>query len=374
MILVGASVRAAAWSARRAGWTPLCLDLFGDLDLGRAGASRTIAVEDYPHGFLRLLEDVPPRPIVYTGALENRPNLIARLAERFPLWGNGPDVLRRVRSPRLLHEALVRAGLPAPRVSDEPAGGGRWLLKPRAGGGGTGIAPWDGAPFGKSHYLQEWLDGWSWAAIYVGAAGAQAHFLGVTRQLVGESWLHAAPFHYCGSVGPLPISERQQAYFEQIGQTLVTHFKLRGLFGVDGIMQDEVPFPVEINPRYTASMEVIELALGRPLLRDHAAAFDETIAQAPGPGRNGGVLGKCILFADRKCAFPTTGPWNATLSDDIWTLPKYGDIPRAGQKFPVGQPIMTVFGKANTVDECVQCLRTGTGTINIGVACAARET
>src|SRR5207249_9264748 len=97
--------------------------------------------------------------------------------------------------------------------------------------------------------------------VYVGAerhGNPFAAFLEVTRQLVGEPWLHAAPFHYCGSIGPLPLSESLWRKFWRIGTVLAKAFRLRGLFGVDCVLRDGIPWPVEVNPRYPASVEVLE--------------------------------------------------------------------------------------------------------------------
>src|SRR4051812_38200553 len=99
LILIGASVRAAAWSARRAGFTPWCADLFGDVDLRQVAQMRTIAVDDYPHGFAEIMKAAPSVPWMYTGALENRPKLVDQLAKQRALWGAEADVLRRVRDP-----------------------------------------------------------------------------------------------------------------------------------------------------------------------------------------------------------------------------------------------------------------------------------
>src|SRR5580765_6179499 len=96
--IIGASARAAAMSALRAGWTPWCADLFGDVDLQRVATVRKIPAETYPHGLLAALADTPRMPVVYTGALENRPDLIEKI--NCPLWGNTPEVVRAVRSPR----------------------------------------------------------------------------------------------------------------------------------------------------------------------------------------------------------------------------------------------------------------------------------
>src|SRR5438067_508062 len=99
VLIVGASTRAAAFSALRAGLRPWCADLFADVDLQHACPALRIAGSDYPHGLERMLALAPPGPWLYTGALENRPAFVERLAQLRPLWGNDQAVLRRVRRP-----------------------------------------------------------------------------------------------------------------------------------------------------------------------------------------------------------------------------------------------------------------------------------
>ena len=60
LIIIGASTRAAATSAWRAGWTPWCADLFADADLERIATVRKVPPETYPHGLLAALYDAPP--------------------------------------------------------------------------------------------------------------------------------------------------------------------------------------------------------------------------------------------------------------------------------------------------------------------------
>src|SRR5262249_17781381 len=147
------------------------------------------------------------------------------------------------------------------------------------------------------------------AAVYVGD-GRQARLLGVTRQLVGEIWLHAAPFHYCGSIGPMSLDGPVQARFEALGHALVAGCGLRGLFGVDCQLRDGVPWPVEINPRYTASVEALEYATGIPALAWHRSVFAAQAPCRPQPTALKPVLvGKAILFAKQGVGFPDDGPW-----------------------------------------------------------------
>src|SRR5437667_188035 len=68
LLIVGASARAAAFSALRAGLRPWCADLFADVDLQRACPALRIAGRGYPHGLERMLGLAPPGPWLYTGA------------------------------------------------------------------------------------------------------------------------------------------------------------------------------------------------------------------------------------------------------------------------------------------------------------------
>src|SRR6478672_5850672 len=88
LLLIGASVRAAAFSALRAGFSPWCADLFGDLDLRQRCPCEVLPAARYPDGFFDLLKVAPAGPVVYTGALENARPLLNRLGKKWTIWGN----------------------------------------------------------------------------------------------------------------------------------------------------------------------------------------------------------------------------------------------------------------------------------------------
>src|SRR5581483_11192270 len=190
------------------------------------------------------------------------------------------------------------------------------------------------------------------AAVYVGD-GQAARLLGVSRQLVGEPWLHAAPFHYCGSVGPLPPGAAPRQAFADLGMALGRAFGLKGLFGVDCVLRDGVPYPVEVNPRYTASVEVIEYATGLPALALHRQAFGPAAPLPVVPRPPGGVVAKAILFARAPLRFPNGGTWSAwaTAFPGAEVMPTFADIPQPGAVVEAGKPILTLLRRAPTVDD-----------------------
>ncbi len=358
LVILGASSRAAAFSALRAELRSWCADLFGDADLQARCPSITLPRKEYPHGFARLLENAPPGPWIYTGALENCSRVVGQLSRKRRLWGNDASVIAKARAPVVVEELLRVNGIPCPQVCLSPPDlnlGKQWLVKPVHSAGGTGIRVWRGvqnaARSNKQVYFQEYVEGQSCAAVYLGD-GQSARLLGVTRQLVGEHWSHAGPFQYCGSIGPLALGNLTHQKFERMGTVLARGCGLRGLFGVDCILCEDVPWLMEINPRYTASVEVLEYATGLPALGLHRQIFDSGAPTPSFPARilPRKIIGKAILFAKAPLVFPLQGPWSRALSSPvpISEMPSYADIPQAGQPIETGRPILTFFSRADS--------------------------
>lgn len=362
LIIVGASARAAAFSALRAGLRPWCADLFADADLAARCPVVRLNACDYPHGFFEVLQTAPKVPWMYTGGLENRPALVARMARLAPLWGNGMQALKLARDPHFIAALLEKHGLPVPavrRVEDGEPPAGPWLLKPCLGAGGAGIRRWQSGvalpPRPDAYYLQQLIEGEACSAVFVAAAG-EVTLLGVTQQLVGVPWLNAAAFHYCGSVSFLP-PPHLATQLQPLGQVLARGCGLLGLFGVDFIVRDGSPYCIEINPRYTASVEVVEHAWGVAALGLHRRAFDPTAPAAPTFPATRGSLGKVILFARQAFAFSERGPWCDNVPLASAGLPQFADIPAAGEPIEAGHPICTLFAEGDDATACRKALR-----------------
>lgn len=363
LLILGASVRAAAASAWRSGFAPYCGDLFYDADVARFAAGGRVAA--YPKGLVAFARSAPPGPWMYTGALENHPEIVDAISRQRPLVGNGADVLRAVRDPVETAWALRQSGLACPAIALTSAGvpcDGSWLRKPLRGSGGAGISVWRGAsgplPPGlstsKDFYFQQWKDGESCAAVYV-ADGSRAALLGVSRQLVGTPWTGAAHFQYAGSVGPWRLTPRLCAQFERIGQTLAERFCLKGLFGVDAVLAGQTVWPVEVNPRFPASVEVLERARGIDAVRLHVEACRHGRLPASPPPHAPTCCGKAIVYARRKL---TVSPRFAAFAQRAMARlawPDLADIPRAGTLIRAGRPITTVLAEAPD-EPCVLAL------------------
>jgi predicted ATP-grasp superfamily ATP-dependent carboligase len=361
LILVGASVRAAAMSAQRAGWTPWCLDLFCDSDLRQyTRHAYRCPVGQWPQGLVSIFKDAPSAPWIYTGGLENHPNLIRELSELRPLWGNGPNELLRSRNPFHVAKLLLDAKLPCLEVRDSDAelpDYTRWLRKPYHGSGGIGIEevqgplPAEQASL-RTVYHQAFCEGRAYSTVYLGDGFEEARLLGSTQQLIGQGWLNASRFQYCGNIGPIVFPESIQATLRDLGRVVVEGCKLKGLFGIDWILSEEQPWLVEINPRYPASLEILEMVNGQAFLQGHAEIFGNKTLANPTHQTGTMVVGKAIYYARRDFAMPQMRSLRSLGLGDYFDFPANADLPLPGEIIQAGWPVLSLFESAPTVGEC----------------------
>lgn len=361
LAIVGASTRSAAASAVRAGFQPLAADLFADADL-RAIATTT-RISPYPDGFLDWLRAIEPPAWMYTGALENHPALVDQMAWIAPLWGNPGDVLARVRSPWELSEALTSAGLLFPEIRETFDGlplDGSWLVKSYQGASGSGVRIFDGQENSttRDHVYQRRVAGVPCAAVFA-ALDNTSVLIGVTRQLIGEPWLRGHGFQYAGSIGVLPMTLSVNEAIEKIGVVLTQTFELSGLFGVDFILDGERVWPVEVNPRYTASVEICERATGMNAIALHVVDWPEVDINrlAPSGAASTNLHGKAILFAKQDIAISESFAEYALAEALREPWPTLADVSPAATVIEAGRPILTLFSEGRSEAEVERRLR-----------------
>ncbi len=345
--IIGASARAAAFSAIDAGWEVVTADLFADADLAaRCDATR---IACWPDEFEQWFHQQQVDGWLYTGGLENYPELVDRLAGAGSLWGNRGEVLRRVRSPLALAPLLAAAGSPVPEthaaaLSLSPAR--KWLAKSPTSAGGLGVTEWSSdAVYDDPTYYQQRIDGRSISAAFVAAAG-QSVLLGVTEQLVGRDWTRAGQFQYAGSIGPLDLEATTLVKIRRAGETLAKQAPIVGLFGIDFVIDAAgTAWLVDVNPRYTASMEIVERISGETMMAMHLAACQRgRLPDSPQPPDRV-YYGKAYLFAREE----------ATIG--LLDTRHLADIPVVGTIVAKHAPVATVFAKATRASDVEKILQ-----------------
>jgi len=353
LLLVGASARSAAFSASLAGYQPAAIDLFADVDLDECCP---VELWDYQtESLLGLARRLPSGPWLYSGGLENRPHLVQLLATERQLYGNGCQTLAEVRNPWKLAAVLGKHACRVAKLS-EPLGARvarKWVRKPLRSAGGSGVQRLidarSASPMWKASYLQEYLVGPSYGAVYVAYLDGTV-FLGVTKQLVGAAWTGGTGFHYCGSIGPVHLAEAAQCEIVRLGAVVAAEFDLRGIFGIDVVVNQDGVWTLEVNPRYTASVEILERAADVAAIQLHVAACEgQTRSNSPTAMRPG-CFGKAIVFARRRLIVPANFTALVSRRNARRSWHSIADIPRVGSVIDRGRPVTTVFAAAPTME------------------------
>ena len=334
VFIAGASVRAASQSAVKSGVSVVAADLFADTDTGEVAQCRRVA--DYPNDLLRLRREYSHLPLIYTGALENYPAILEEFANSGPLWGNHATSVRKLGDPLNLQHVFRQRGIRFPHTTrSPPMQDASWLRKKIRSAGGQHVqfvSPSSGQLSG--YFYQEFVDGLPCSASYIASEG-HAELLGVTEMLVGCDWLGGKQFAYCGSISRIcDTGEIEQ--WKQLGEIVAHEFDLVGVFGIDGILHGSglsQVTPIEVNPRFTASMEVIELVHGTAIMGHHIRAFDGQHQIRALPRKPHAA--KAILYADRPVVIP---PRLLSPAAEI----KYADVPHPKSFIQQGQPILSI--------------------------------
>jgi predicted ATP-grasp superfamily ATP-dependent carboligase len=179
--------------------------------------------------------------------------------------------------------------------------------------------------------------------------------LGLTEQQNGVFELPQEPFLYAGSIS---VADRLDARVMKLGNVLTRNFGLKGLFNLDFIDDGDGIWALEINPRYSASVEVLEYAFGENSLAMHMAAFDPTF-QGPrkwATPRGERYVAKQIVYAARD-SIVSSGiarlqrTWNIE-----GLLPVLADIPFTGTRILRGQPVVTVIAEGPSKEQVQRLL------------------
>ena len=155
----------------------------------------------------------------------------------------------------------------------------------------------------RGHILQEQIAGVAGSIVFA-ADGRNAVPVAITRQLIGERAFGAPAFRYCGNVlapsrdavwgDDTPLWREAVA----IAAAATRAFGLSGVNGIDFIVRRGHPVPIEINPRFTAAMELAERRDGISIFAAHVAACTGRLSRyrpLRARARGTGAAGKAIV-------------------------------------------------------------------------------
>lgn len=245
-------------AAAQVGYQVAALDAFHDAETRRFCA-HSMAVKYANGGFdaedlwqkLSLLENITG--VVYGSGFENQPELLERIAARYPLLGNDAATVAKTKNPSIFFALLDQLNISHPPVQYTPPVGGDWLIKAAGGSGGTHIRASGQAQEGD--YFQRKVAGKSVSVLFL-ADSKSAQIVGFNEQWCAPTL--AMPYRYGGAVSQADLPDSVKAHMAEAAQKLASHLALRGLNSLDFIWSGNAVLTLEINPRLTATFDLYD--------------------------------------------------------------------------------------------------------------------
>jgi predicted ATP-grasp superfamily ATP-dependent carboligase len=328
VLVAGFATRHVVQSAFGAGCEVYAVDHFCDQDLSFYARESTpfAELEELPAAIDDMCSRHPPDIMVVTSGAE-------ALSSR-TFCGTPPERVRRFLDKLETHRFFEEIGIPAPAL--RPEGTYPAMLKPRAGSGG-----WRNRLVNSNEEREAWIsqfgdipvtieeivEGVPCSVCCLASAGGSVA-VAVNRQILRGSG--GSEFGFCGSVTPYWNGKEKElaAYAERI----VDASGCLGSIGVDFVSGAQIA-AIEVNPRFQATLDTIEMATGINLFSAHVAACQGSLPERMPSCRQ--VAIREILFADR----------DLTIRADLKRLhPVIADIPWPGSFFEEGQAVVSVYG------------------------------
>ena len=349
VLIAAQSGRALASAARRAGYVPLVADLFGDLDTLALAQKHVFLQRDTDGGIARagfgealatLREGLDPETIlgiVCGSGFEDGVELLETAGQNAPLLGNSAEIVRGLKDPLRFAKLCQTFGIAHPTITyqppRQPAG---WLVKQAGASGGGHVRAAGADDAGQSgRYFQRFVTGQTASALFC-ADGRAAQIIGFSAQWTDPA--PAAPFRYGGAAGPLEVAPALAAQMTKAVQAIARARRLRGLCSADFILDGDLAWLIEINPRPGATLDVFDSGQ-TPLLHHHVTACAGTLLPLPAPAAR--VRAAATIYTDTAHAALPMLDW------PHWSA----DRQRPESALTAGAPVCTVLGEGETFNE-----------------------
>lgn len=354
-LLISESGRALCTSAKNAGIDVHVIDLFADQDtIANSLSSHAVSAFSGKMNATVLIKKVrdyvaynPSLSIVIGSGFEGSPHLLAQLQQICPILGNHHSVINRINSPACFFKQLDSLSLPYPEYlgsdpsrSDPGRSTETLLIKSAAGTGGRHISVYvPGMPVNPPYYLQVFLSGKNYSATFI-ADGHSFNLLGFNA-----TWTRAGKidFSFAGAVSNVWLPDVLRVQIIEAIRKLVQRFKLRGLCGLDFIIDPIGSYAIlELNPRPTATFEMYE-DQEQSLFAQHILALQQPLSWSPSKQYCSRALGIC--YAEQELTVPDLG-WPDWITDK----------PRSGTIIAKDAPICTVHASGSTATSALKNL------------------
>ena len=198
-------------------------------------------------------------------------------------------------------------------------------------------------------YAQQYVHGQLYSAVFI-STDSGTYCIGACYGLVKTNQYDKKRFIYAGNIGPVTITNELSDWLQKISTVLCKHTELRGIWGIDFIESVGKYYLIEVNPRYTSSIEVHEKATGRTLIRE--LLTDKIGSQFDTPST---MIAKGTYYSQKYQTISNSFFDTLIKSEDIYI--HYTDIPSHKTTFNIDDPVLTILAYGENLQQCQKRLQ-----------------
>lgn len=343
VLIAGFATRHVVQSAWRAGYEVCAIDHFCDQDLTWYAKEWSIfeELDEIPALIGDYISRHPIEAIITTSGAET-------IAGDPRFCGTPPDIAARFLDKSQIQKYFIEIGIPVPPVLPEgvyPA-----FIKPLSGAGG-----WRNSLVRSEAEEVAWRELWpddpyirqapisgTPCSVSCIANGTEARAIAVNEQFMRGGDGDRA-FGFAGACTPFETDEG--TLLADIAERIVAASGCVGSVGVDFIVSEDGMYAIEINPRFQATLDIIEESIDKSVFDLHLDACRGRIPETrPSAAR---CVARTILFADH----------DLKVKDDLKHLaPSVADIPWKGTEIEEGSAVISVYGRGPSRDAAITML------------------
>jgi len=374
LLVVGFDCVAIAKSAKNAGYKIYCADYFGDIDLQRFSNGYKAIIKQKvgrscgkiehkftPESFLKIAKSLLQKyridAILLSSGLDDYFSVLHELNDIAPIIGNSPKVIEKVRRKKEFFGELKHLQIAYPQTKivkalDEAESAANEIgypvvLKPIRSSSGMGIRIAHNVKeltkvfskvsrADKEVLVQEFIDG-AHASVSILVTEANVKLLTINEQVLGlHSVFQREPFGYCGNIVPLHVSTSVFEKCKSIARKIALHFGLKGSNGIDLVIHKDMPYVIEVNPRFQGTLECVERVLGINMVESHL----NTCLHNSLPS----MKEKTQKFCTRLILYTP----ERIIAHDLTSFKEVGDIPLPLSIIEKGEPLCSILTEANS--------------------------
>ena len=385
ILVIGFNTRPLAHSLKKAGYYVYAVDFFGDEDLYPNVDDCIIVTKELGANYhsikgrygkflskfsIDLLRKYPQLNYLLIGsgldddisAIELILNEIKGVRYKILSVNNDLETIRNARNIICVYKILKSKGYEVPHTESLESYEDihqefefPFILKKRSGSGGinvykitneTEFSSFITIQEDKSFKAEEWLiqeyiEGLPVSCTTI-SNGTDCEVVSINRQIIGEKVVFAPKdFMYCGNIVPANILKEDEKIISKISKYLTRKLGLKGINGIDFVLNNHYPYLMEINPRIPGSIRASECSLSLNLLDLHIRSFYpmewENIKRTVSSAKSNGFTTKLIMFAPKEVT--------TSQIDKINKLKHIHDKSKPIKLILKGEPLCTVLFK-----------------------------